>query len=126
MTFLWKSVVMLWLAGLLHALEDDEEEILEDEIDPEPLLGILDYVLLCGMVAFAVYWFLFREKKEDPSIPAYVIQPTQMMASASGGSSGGSFLDKMRNSKRRFVVFYGSQTGTAEEFAGRLAKEGTR
>ena len=24
------------------------------------------------------------------------------------------------------VVFYGSQTGTAEEFAGRLAKEGAR
>ena len=27
---------------------------------------------------------------------------------------------------RRLVVFYGSQTGTAEEFAGRLAKEGAR
>lgn len=24
------------------------------------------------------------------------------------------------------MVFYGSQTGTAEEFAGRLAKEGAR
>ena len=32
----------------------------------------------------------------------------------------------MTNSNRRLVVFYGSQTGTAEEFAGRLAKEGTR
>ena len=28
--------------------------------------------------------------------------------------------------KNNKVVFYGSQTGTAEEFAGRLAKEGAR
>ena len=32
----------------------------------------------------------------------------------------------MKSSARRMVVFYGSQTGTAEEFAGRLAKEGAR
>ena len=30
----------------------------------------------------------------------------------------------MTKSSRRMVVFYGSQTGTAEEFAARLAKEG--
>ena len=36
------------------------------------------------------------------------------------------FVDKMKSSARRMVVFYGSQTGTAEEFAGRLAKEGAR
>ena len=36
------------------------------------------------------------------------------------------FLAKMRKTGRRLVVFYGSQTGTAEEFAGRLAKEGAR
>ena len=36
------------------------------------------------------------------------------------------FLAKMKKTGRRLVVFYGSQTGTAEEFAGRLAKEGAR
>ena len=30
------------------------------------------------------------------------------------------FIAKMRKTGRRLVVFYGSQTGTAEEFAGRL------
>lgn len=32
----------------------------------------------------------------------------------------------MKASGRSLAVFYGSQTGTAEEFAGRLAKEGIR
>ncbi|MCL4130111.1 UNVERIFIED_CONTAM: hypothetical protein GTU68_053880 [Idotea baltica] len=32
----------------------------------------------------------------------------------------------MKSSGRNVIVFYGSQTGTAEEFAGRLAKEATR
>lgn len=37
-----------------------------------------------------------------------------------------SFINKLKASGRSLVVFYGSQTGTGEEFAGRLAKEGIR
>lgn len=37
-----------------------------------------------------------------------------------------SFIKKLKSSGRSLVVFYGSQTGTGEEFAGRLAKEGIR
>lgn len=37
-----------------------------------------------------------------------------------------SFIKKLQTSGRSLVVFYGSQTGTGEEFAGRLAKEGVR
>lgn len=40
--------------------------------------------------------------------------------------SDNSFINKMKASGRNIVVFYGSQTGTAEEFAGRLAKEAQR
>lgn len=40
--------------------------------------------------------------------------------------SENSFIKKLKASGRSLVVFYGSQTGTAEEFAGRLAKEGIR
>lgn len=40
--------------------------------------------------------------------------------------SENSFIKKLKSSGRSLVVFYGSQTGTAEEFASRLAKEGIR
>lgn len=40
--------------------------------------------------------------------------------------SENSFIKKLKTSGRSLVVFYGSQTGTGEEFAGRLAKEGVR
>lgn len=39
------------------------------------------------------------------------------------GGSEGSFIDKMKSRKKHLVVFYGSQTGTAEDFAARLAKD---
>ncbi|XP_026138738.1 NADPH--cytochrome P450 reductase-like isoform X3 [Carassius auratus] len=37
-----------------------------------------------------------------------------------------SFIDKMKKTGKNIVVFYGSQTGTAEEFANRLAKDAHR
>ncbi|XP_031429871.1 P450 (cytochrome) oxidoreductase b isoform X2 [Clupea harengus] len=37
-----------------------------------------------------------------------------------------SFIEKMRKTGRNIVVFYGSQTGTAEEFANRLSKDAQR
>jgi len=51
-----------------------------------------------------------------------VSRPTSFAARPSENS----FVTKMKTSGRHIVVFYGSQTGTAEEFAGRLAKEGQR
>ena len=36
------------------------------------------------------------------------------------------FTDSVYIQDKKVVVFYGSQTGTAEEFAARLAKEATR
>ena len=40
--------------------------------------------------------------------------------------SSGSFLESMVARKKKVIVFYGSQTGTAEEFATRLAKDANR
>lgn len=52
-----------------------------------------------------------------------VFRPTSVSLQAATESS---FIKKLQTSGRSLVVFYGSQTGTGEEFAGRLAKEGVR
>lgn len=48
------------------------------------------------------------------------------MSSSIEQTSNSSFIKKLKTTGRSLVVFYGSQTGTAEEFAGRVAKEGAR
>jgi NADPH-ferrihemoprotein reductase len=37
-------------------------------------------------------------------------------------SNDKSLIDKMKSSGKSIVIFYGSQTGTAEEYAQRIAK----
>ena len=45
---------------------------------------------------------------------------------ATGNGHEGSFIDRMIHSEKTMVVFYGSQTGTAEDFAQRIAKQAKR
>jgi len=121
----------LFILGLSFCLfinfcncETTTEAVEDESTEEEPLLSTLDIVVLALAGLGAVYYF-YPRKKEESSIKSYVIQPT--IAAVSGSSSGPrGFKDKMTKSSRRMVVFYGSQTGTAEEFAARLAKEGMR
>lgn len=85
-------------------------------------LDILDIVvlavLLVGSVAYftkGTYWAV----PKDPYAGSY---------SAVNGSKAGksrNILEKMEESGKNCVIFYGSQTGTAEDYASRLAKEGS-
>ncbi|CAG7834982.1 unnamed protein product [Allacma fusca] len=87
--------------------------------------GLLDLCILAGLVGAGVYWLFYRNnKQEDPAekFQSYTIQPTSYTARQPDNS----FIAKMKASGRNIVVFYGSQTGTGEEFAGRLAKEAVR
>lgn len=88
-----------------------------------PLFGVLDVVLLAGMAGFGVYWLWFRgsSKPAPPASKGYTMAPT-----ITATRTDTSYISKMKASGRNIVVFYGSQTGTAEEFAGRLAKEAAR
>ncbi|XP_018364415.1 PREDICTED: NADPH--cytochrome P450 reductase [Trachymyrmex cornetzi] len=95
------------------------------EAHDESFFGILDIALVVGLFLAAAWWLLKRRKREEltPTTKSYSIQPTSFVAVP---PSENSFIKKLKSSGRSLVVFYGSQTGTAEEFAGRLAKEGIR
>ena len=74
--------------------------------------------LLIGTVAYftkGTYWGI----PKDPYANSY--------AFANGNKAGRTrnIMEKMDESDKNTVVFYGSQTGTAEDYASRLAKEGS-
>jgi len=76
-------------------------------------------VLLLGTVAYftkGTYW----AKPKDPYASSYL--NANAAAKAAGGSR--SIVERMEESGKNCVLFYGSQTGTAEDYAQRLAKEG--
>ncbi|KAG5345231.1 NCPR reductase, partial [Acromyrmex charruanus] len=95
------------------------------EAHDESFFSILDIALVVGLFLAAAWWLLKRKKREEltPTTKSYSIQPTSFAAVP---PSENSFIKKLKSSGRSLVVFYGSQTGTAEEFASRLAKEGIR
>uniref|UniRef100_A0A1B0DP66 NADPH--cytochrome P450 reductase n=2 Tax=Phlebotomus papatasi TaxID=29031 RepID=A0A1B0DP66_PHLPP len=105
----------------MESIESEQIEVTETE----PFLGPLDIILLVILLAAATWWLLKNKKNNDDSSSArsYSIQPTTVNTMTMAENS---FIKKLKASGRSLVVFYGSQTGTAEEFAGRLAKEGMR
>lgn len=101
-------------------METQQEEVQASE----PFFSVLDFILLAILFGGAVWWLLKNRKKEPPaSVKSYSIQPTAINTMTMAENS---FIKKLKSSGRSLVVFYGSQTGTAEEFAGRLAKEGMK
>jgi NADPH-ferrihemoprotein reductase len=96
----------------------------ETVVASEPFFSLLDFILLGILMGGAAWWLLKNRKKDPPaSVKSYSIQPTAVNTMTMAENS---FIKKLKSSGRSLVVFYGSQTGTAEEFAGRLAKEGIR
>src|ERR1700761_7736187 len=85
-------------------------------------LDTLDIVvlilLLVGTVAYftkGTYWAVAKDPYGNS------------LALANGHKAAGksrNFIEKMEETGKNCIVFYGSQTGTAEDYASRLAKEG--
>lgn len=75
-------------------------------------------LLLVGSIAYftkGTYWGI----PKDPYASSYSL--------ANGNKAGKTrdILEKMDETSKNCVVFYGSQTGTAEDYASRLSKEGS-
>ncbi|XP_054166499.1 NADPH--cytochrome P450 reductase-like [Oppia nitens] len=90
-------------------------------------LSAVDYLIILSLLGLASYYWLFYRNKnkksefDTSSIKTFSIEPTLTRSVSESG-----FIAKMKSGGRNVVVFYGSQTGTAEEFAARLAKEASR
>ncbi|XP_017598453.1 PREDICTED: NADPH--cytochrome P450 reductase [Corvus brachyrhynchos] len=85
----------------------------------DSLFSMMDVFLISLITGLFTYWFFFRKKKEEvPELPK--------MQSVAAPVRDSSFIEKMKKTGRNIVVFYGSQTGTAEEFANRLSKDAHR
>jgi len=77
------------------------------------------FVLAVGVILAAVYLFRDQVFTSSSAKPAPVVTKPV----SNGSANPRDFVAKMKESKKRLVIFYGSQTGTAEEYAIRLAKE---
>lgn len=98
---------------------DTSTTVSETVAEEVSLFSMTDMILFSLIAGLLTYWFLFRKKKDE--IPEFTkIHPTNLSVKDS------SFVEKMKKTGRNIIVFYGSQTGTAEEFANRLSKDAHR
>lgn len=109
-------------------MEEAQADVRTEHINEvsESLFSTIDIVILAIIIGGVSWWLVRRNNKAAESLPngkSYTIQPTSLTMQ---NTTDNSFVKKLQSSGRSLVVFYGSQTGTGEEFAGRLAKEGVR
>lgn len=87
-------------------------------------------VIIGGVVAYAMRRFL--NKRKETAFTMGSSSASSTFANGGSASAGSSFVDdrdfveKMKASEANLAVFFGSQTGTAEDFAERLAGEARR
>lgn len=93
--------------------------------------GTTDVLLTCAALAAGLVWLYKRQQSNNQNDYddyftniEYIEQTTDNLES--GDQASTSLYERMKATDRNMVVFYGSQTGTAEEFANRIAKEAAR
>lgn len=86
---------------------------------------MLDVLILTIVAAFGALFFfrdsLFGAKTSAPS--SKLANGSALSGGALGDDTSGDFVAKLKAQNKRVVIFFGSQTGTAEEYATKLAKE---
>ncbi|KAF9437283.1 NADPH-cytochrome P450 reductase [Entomortierella beljakovae] len=94
----------------------------------EAVIDTLDIAILGAVVVGSgIYWFKDKLLGSDSKkigmikpLPKPTPSPTTI------NKRTRDFVQKMKDTDKTVIFFYGSQTGTAEDYASRLAKEGTQ
>ncbi|KAF7728682.1 NADPH-cytochrome P450 reductase [Apophysomyces ossiformis] len=85
------------------------------------------HIALLGTVSLGAitYWMLKQHffSSLKPTENKNTSTPDSTSAVALSKRPATNFVETMKSQNRKIIIFYGSQTGTAEEFASRLAKE---
>lgn len=88
-------------------------------------VGPTDVFLTCAVLIAGAVW-LYKRTRSNRLVDDYFTNVEYIDVAEDAESIGGNLYDIMKAKDRNMVVFYGSQTGTAEEFANRIAKEAAR
>lgn len=97
--------------------EENEDVSAVEEWSDISAIDILILVLIFGFVCWIIWSKYFR--KDETKVRTLSLS----IPKAGGGIVSRSFLERAQSGGHRVVLFYGSQTGTAESFASRVAKE---
>ena len=84
-------------------------------------IDTLDLIVLIGVVIGTVAYFTKGTYWAIPKDP----YATSLLSNGHKSQTSRDILEKLDETSKNCVVFYGSQTGTAEDYANRLAKEGS-
>uniref|UniRef100_A0AC35FPF0 NADPH--hemoprotein reductase n=1 Tax=Panagrolaimus sp. PS1159 TaxID=55785 RepID=A0AC35FPF0_9BILA len=79
----------------------------------------VDLIVVAIIGAVGIYFF-FKYRSDSTVQTQHNIVPLQKEA---GSKTDKSYVNRMKNEDRQVLILFGSQTGTAEELAGRLAKD---
>uniref|UniRef100_A0A8R1DSH1 NADPH--cytochrome P450 reductase n=1 Tax=Caenorhabditis japonica TaxID=281687 RepID=A0A8R1DSH1_CAEJA len=86
-----------------------------------------DIVVLTLFAGGAIVFVFMKLLNQKPAVNRYSPTVTSVTPSTVVPSKlNQSFIDRMKNEGRQVLIMYGSQTGTAEEMSGRLAKDLSR
>ncbi|CDW58868.1 NADPH cytochrome P450 reductase [Trichuris trichiura] len=88
-------------------------------------LSVLDCVILILVIMLSMFYYLYSQYEHERHKLMPSFNPI-VSSNINNGFERGSVAGMMKTSGKNMLIFYGSQTGTAEDFAFRLAKDALR